>query len=160
MDGIRQYMICIVGVAVCCGIIRCFVNEKSSIGGLVKTLCGIVLAIAAISPVLQIRYTDLKDYTDLISAEAAALSQDGSDLSNEKLGALITQKLEAYILEKASILDCDVEVHISINEKIPPEPSEVKITGAVSPYAKARLCHILETDLGIPKEMQQWIYQK
>ena len=159
MDSIRQYIICIVGVAVCCGIIRCFMNEKSTIGGLIKTLCGIVLAIAAISPVLQIRYADLKDYTDLISTEAAALSQDGADLSNEKLGALITQKLEAYILEKASLLDCDVEVHISINKESPPEPSGVKITGAVSPYAKARLCDMIETDLGIPKEMQQWIYQ-
>lgn len=159
MDGIRQYIISIVGVAVCCGIIRCFVHENSVIGGLVKTLSGIVLAIAAISPVLQIRYADLIDYTDLIYADAAALTQDGSDYTNQKLGTLITQKLEAYILEKASMLDCDVEVHISINNESPPRPSGVEITGAVSPYAKARLCDIIEADIGIPKEMQQWIYQ-
>ena len=160
MDSIRQYMICIVGIALSCGIIRCFVSEKSTAGGLVKTLCGIVLAIAAVSPVLQIRYADLVNYADQISVEAAALSQDGSYLSNEKLGALITQKLEAYILEKASLLGCDVEIYVSVDEGSPPKPSGIEITGAISPYTKARLCDMIETDLGIPKEMQQWIYQK
>ena len=160
MDSIRQYVICIVGVSVYCGIICCFVNEKSTTGKLVKTLCGIILATAAISPILQIRYLDIIEYSDLISTEAAALSQDGAELSNEKLGSLITQKLEAYILEKASLLDCQIEVQISINEQSPPQPSGVKIIGAVSPYVKGQLCDMIETDLGIPKEMQQWIYQQ
>ena len=70
--------------------------------------------------------------------------------------SIIKEKTEAYILEKAESLGLDISVEINFGEADSMVPTEVRISGPVSPYAKDQLSKTISTDLGIPEERQIW----
>jgi hypothetical protein len=69
---------------------------------------------------------------------------------------IIKENLEAYILDKASALQLDVDVDIVLTEDLPPAPDSVTIIGNASPYNKQVFQAFLVEEIGIPKEQQIW----
>ena len=159
MDAIRNYILSLLCVSVVCAILRCLIDEKSGSGKIIKMLCGIVLAVTAVSPLIQVKISDLDNYFENISIHSRELTQRGEDGSTREMATIISERTEAYILEKASAYDCSLNIEVILTEDTIPQPVAVDITGTVSPYVRSKLMQIIETDLGIPKEKQQWIYQ-
>ena len=67
---------------------------------------------------------------------------------------IIKAETEAYILDKASQLNVELSVEVTIDEEN--IPTAVTLSGEVSPYARRQLQEIIESDLGIAKENQRW----
>lgn len=159
MNAIRDYILSLLCVSIVCALLRCLIDEKSSSGKIIKMLCGIILAVTAISPLIQVKISDLDYYFENISIQSKILIQKGEDSSSREMAAIISEKTEAYILEKASVYDCSLNIDVILTKDAIPQPVAVDITGTVSPYVRSKLMQIIETDLGIPKESQQWTYQ-
>ena len=160
MHTFHQYIISVVAVCVSCGIVRRLVGEKSASASVIQILCGVILAITVISPTLKINIADFRNYLYDVSAEANVLIESGTGNKTEELREVISSKLCAYVLEKAALYDCNIStVEVVLSEEQIPMPIALQVTGRYSPFARIKLSEMIELNLGIPKENQQWNYQ-
>ncbi len=155
MDNIRQYLLTIICAAILCAITLRICEKNSAHNSILKLLTGIFLSITVISPLTNIKISDitysLTDYN--IDAEQV-VAQSNSNV-NSQLRGIITQKAEAYILDKATSLGVAMEVEVILS-KDENTPQSVVIQADISPYAKSQMQQIITEDLGIPKEKQVW----
>lgn len=131
-------------------------TQGSAAQGVVKLLCGAILAITVVSPFQNL---DLDRELALLlpgSEEAARAAQAGEDMARKNLSAIIKEDAEAYILDKAAQLQGDLAVDITVSDEALPVPVAARMTGSVSPYARSQLEQVLTGDLGIPKENLRW----
>lgn len=155
MSGLRSYIVSVVTAAVICGVVTALAKESGT-GPLMRLLCGVFLAITALRPLAQV---DLEQWLDLplpYQQQARHYSAQGEEFARAAKAQRIMQETEAYILDKAKALRAEITVQVVLRETGEPLPQTVILTGRISPYAKAQLQRILEEDLGIAKEQQQW----
>lgn len=156
VSHIREYIIGIVAAAILCSLVIQLTKGNSTNAAIVKTACGIIMTMCVISPLIQFKL-DTLSLPDLESfLEGEAYAAVGYETSIDKISEVIKQRSEAYVLEKASYFDCDLEVQVTLNGENPPMPTGITVIGNVSPVTKQRLQSIIEKDLGIPMEWQIW----
>lgn len=153
MDWVRSYVLTVTAAGILCAVVKAM-TENGGGSRMLHLTCGVFLVLAALSPLRAVELTgwdgSLRAYrqeADSIRAEAEALAQSQMDEG-------IQERAEAYILDKGASLGADLEVAVSIGEDHMPET--VCISGDVSPYIKLRLESMLEEDLAISKECQEW----
>lgn len=157
MDSLGKYLLGILAGALICGIAMELVGKKSGNGPLIRLLCGVFMMLCVISPLLDVRIGPLSDLTGQIQQEADAITQDGKNLAQDYYRSVITQRTQAYILDKAVSLGADIEAEIVLSEDDLSAPESVTLRGRISPYAKGLLSNWLESELGIASEEQTWI---
>ena len=153
----KGYLISVVAAAMICGIIQKLLGEKGTIGLMGKLLCGVFLALTLIAPLRSVKLQDPDSFAHAYAQDAKMLTLEGEEYAQDALAASIKQRTEAYILDKAAGMDVALTVEVTLDESQIPVPLSVRITGAVSPYAKQRLTTIIQEELGIDKEHQIWI---
>ncbi len=156
MEAVGQYILSVTAAAVICGLLGKLLPKGGTAASVGKLLMGLFLAVTILSPWAGLQVSKWDDLTGGFYQQAQEAAQDGKQQSQESLCAIIKQRCEAYILDKAGDLHLDVEVSVTLTDDSVPAPSSVTITGAAAPYAKARLQDIIAQDLGIPKEKQLW----
>ena len=156
MDQIRQYLISVTVAAIICSILAAFTEKKSTHNSLIRLLCGLFLSVTIISPWMDFTVNDITGYLDDIKLDASGVVTNGMEEANASRDAIIKGQTEAYILDKASAMQLDITVEVSLSDSDPPIPNAVLLTGAASPYAKQSLKRIITNDLGIPEENQRW----
>lgn len=156
MDEIRQYVISIILAAIICGLITHIMGNKGINGELIKLVCGVFMAIVFISPLVKLDFSDWDNYWNMIVNEKDMAVMEGHNNTLDEMAAIIKEQSESYILDKAGSLKLDLEVEVTLSDSNPPVPIYVELKGAVSPYAKSQLAQIIETDLGIAEENQEW----
>lgn len=118
---------------------------------------GLVLVIAAISPILKFDDRTLASATEKFQIEF----QNGSeelDLKKDFLfESIIEEESEAYILDKAKEMgmNCQVSVSVAWNGEVPVLHS-VSVRGNWTPQQKNELSNLIEAELGIPKSLQRF----
>ena len=157
MESIKIYLLGVVAAAVICGIVTRLMGDKGTQGAMAKLIAGLFLAFTVIRPVANISLDGLSDFTSAYSDAGQQAAAAGESLTKEALAASIKTQTEAYILDKAAALQVDLEVEVTLSDENIPTPTAVRLSGKVSPYAKARLQSIITEDLGIDKERQTWI---
>lgn len=157
MDQIRQYIISITVAAIICAIISGLIGKKGTQGSIIKLLCGLFLSITIISPWLHLDVNYIADYFNEIKIDAGDSVDHGQTLANMSREAIIKAQTEAYILDKASSMQLDITVEVTLSDTDLPVPYSVVLRGSASPYAKQNLQRIITSDLGIPEENQEWI---
>lgn len=156
----RSYILSVISVCLCCGMIRRLVNGKGASGAAIKAICGIAVVITVISPLVKMKYIDFQRLIQSVQIETDVFSQTAVDLTGQQMKTIISQKVRAYVLEKASSFDCKIaSVDVELSDQSVPVPESLQIVGKFSPNIKAHLSDIIESSLGIPKENQKWIYQ-
>lgn len=153
MDGIREYVTSIAAAALLCGtLIR--LTRGSASGEIVKMVCGIFLTVVLIQPVTGKKPllwdTGLPDVVKM----ANAVAMEGTEAADHMKKERITKRMESYILSRAEAMGTDIQVCISLGEDS--IPVSVRISGNVSPMNRSRLTQIIASELGIPKERQEW----
>lgn len=120
-----------------------------------KIICGVAMVFAIISPFLK---TDLSDYAERIAgykAEAAALTQNGSEYSENLNRTYIEDKCEAYILDKAEKIGAEI-YEVEVMAKWSTDgfwyPDEVTLSGEYND----KLSSSIEAELGIIRSNQSW----
>ncbi len=156
MESIRQYIVTVCAAAMICGIVRHLAEKKSPAGELIHMLCGIFLTVTAVSPLLKIQIRDISSLIQDFQQEGEMIATQAEQQSVEDRNEIITSAAKAYIMDKAAALNAELEVEIILSEETVAVPCGAILRGNVSPYAKVRLMEILESDLGIAKEAQQW----
>ena len=153
MNQLAQYILSVTGAAMLGAILKSLAGQ-GSLGALIQMLTGIFLALTILAPLVTLELPDPARWLSEFSANGEAFSADGEAMAADALGDIITAQVEAYILDKAALYQAPVRVDVTLDEE--GTPVSVRLSGAVSPYAKNRLSEMLETDLGIKKEAQQW----
>ena len=139
-----RYVLSLITAALLGGIIT-GILPSGSCGKLLKLLCGVFLLAAVLRPLGELELPDL---------DAQAAVADGLDFAQAQKRQVISQRLEAYILDKAAELGMDIGVELTLDKTHCPQAA--LLTGSVSQSQRACLGEILETELGIPKECQHW----
>lgn len=153
----ETYLLGILACALICGIAMELTGKKGSNAAVIKLLCGVFMLLCVVSPLFNVRVGPLADLTEQYRAEADTFTRDGEILAQEQYQAVITQRTEAYILDKAVSLGAEIDVEVVLAEDAPSAPKAVTIRGRVSPYAKGLLSSWLTSELGIATEEQRWI---
>ena len=157
LSGLQEYILTVGIAALIVGILTGLLDEKSSIGVIVRMICGLFLAVTVIKPVVNLNLEAALAYLDTFDTSGAGAAAYGDSLREEALRERIKQETEAYILDKAGLYQLDLIVEVTVADGDPPIPEAVRIKGNASVYARGKMREIMETELGIPKERQQWI---
>ena len=157
MDDIRKYLLSIIASAIISAAVIRICGQKGMISAMIKLLAGIFMSITVISPLLKLQIGNFSEYLGALEIETDCYVDEAEDAAAIERSAFITEKLESYILDKATSLGMSIEVEVELSDSVIQLPNQVRITGEVSPYNKQRLQQIIENDLGIPEENQLWI---
>ena len=156
MEGIKAYILSVAAAAILCAVVRRLLEKKGTAGSVGKLLTGIFMAVTVLSPLTGLTVDPVEDIMNDYRSAAEDAVAIGEKSANEALRESISQRLEAYIIEKALNLGADVVVEIKLSQDLYPTPVGIKITGQIAPYAKSRLQRIIQEDLGIGEEDQIW----
>ena len=149
----RSYLISLCAAGILCGILSTIVPAKGSIGKVFKLLSGLFLLYTLISPLITLRLQDFSQYFDELALDADLAVSIGTAAAQEDTDRIITQRLQAYISDKASSLGADLIIDVTLQNSI---PSAVSINGPASPYVKNQLSKWITNNLGIEAEAQYW----
>ncbi len=154
--AITEWIRTVVGASLlcCCAMYLC---PKGRVRDALRIVCGVVMALALISPIMEF---DFRSYSEgLASYRARAGEID--DMANEAYDSLtrtvIEQEYAAYISDKAAeqgLALRSVTVGVEWGGDGVWYPLEAYISG--SAQAQEALTPIIEADLGIPQERQYW----
>lgn len=153
MDGLRQYVVIAVSAALICGIIIRLCKSSGSYA-VVRMLCGLTMTIVLLRPISGMKKWDFRfDFQDW-TQYAGELTEAGIDTADRMKREVIKQRAEAYILDKATEMDAILDVSVTVGDN--GIPTAARIAGILSPLNKQKLATIIATELGIPKEQQEW----
>ncbi|MBQ7415780.1 MAG: hypothetical protein IJW14_01925 [Oscillospiraceae bacterium] len=155
IDGIKGYLLSIFAAAIICAIVTRLMGDKGTHGTMAKLIAGLFLTFTVIRPVADVKI-DLSGLTPDFSIAADQAAAAGESMTREAMAKVIKSKTEAYILDKAVALNAELKVEVTLSKDDIPIPSAVRLSGKISPYAKAQLQAIITQDLGIEKERQLW----
>lgn len=153
----RDYILGIVAAGVISAIVCCLVNGKTTSGKLIRMLSGILMAVTIITPITHISFRNIKNYWNDITLEADHFVKDGQQEAQTERNAIIKAQSEAYILDKATRMGLEIAVEVELDVNNDSVPSQITVTGRLSPYAKGVLSEYITDYLGIPKECQKWM---
>ena len=114
------------------------------------------MALTVVSPWTSVKFNDLTDYFENLSAMADVSVSDGENMAREELETIIKSRAQAYILDKADSFGADLTVEVILSSSEIPIPCGVRIAGEISPYGKNRLSQMITEDLAIALEDQIW----
>lgn len=157
MDAFRNYLLGIIGAAMICAVTQHFLTEKNGQSQLIKMICGLVMALSLFSPLIDLDHLGFGLPLYDMKAQAQSAVSNGQQISYDALSRVISDRVEAYILDEARTMGADVSVAVKLSSESIPAPLSVTIQGNLSPFAKNKLQSIIETELGISKENQEWI---
>lgn len=136
---------------------KALLDNKSAISRIVQMLGGILLAVTILTPLLNISFHGISDYFVDLSDEAQQLVTDGKNATQNSVNAIIKDRTEAYILDKANRMGLQIAVEVELDASNNSIPCGVIFRGSVSPYAKEIICGYVEDNLGITRENQKWM---
>ena len=156
MHTIGKYLFAVIAVSLLISICKIFVPSKGVVGSVLKLVCGVILASVMIAPITNFRANDLQSFYNSIHSDALSMTNKGEEIAKTELSKSIEENLAAYIFDKASALNLDLDIQVLLNDEDIPQPTGVRIKGNVSPYAKQQLLQIICVDLNIGEEDIEW----
>lgn len=149
-----EYIAQAVAAALLCGIIVSMTKHSSG-GSIVRMLCGVFMTIVLIRPLAGTNVSFLESILPDITGDAEAVASEGAAAAEDIRREYIKQRVQAYILSRAKTMEADIQANVSLDEDC--VPVSVSIAGRISPLSRSRLIQIIASELGIPKERQEWI---
>ena len=116
-----------------------------------------MITVMILSPLGNIRLEQMESVLQQKERSGQLQTNRGQTIAAESQKEIIARKVAAYILDKAQALETELDVKVTVADGEIPVPESVRLTGMISPYARAQLQKIIAQDLGIPKEHQIWI---
>lgn len=149
-------------LGVTCAAMLLALAESLTPEGGVRRVCrlagGLVLLLAAISPMVKLDTSDMTRITEEYRTAAEGYSRALEEENEFLYESIIVENTSAYILDKAEALgmDCAVSLSVSRDQSGVPSPERVTVRGAWTPEQRDALSRILETELGIPTQQQHF----
>ncbi len=156
MNDIREYLFSIITAAVICAISINLTSKNNTVSALIKLLAGVFLSITIISPWVRLRIHNLDSYLDRIHTDSEQAAQQGITAASNEIAVIISDRIQAYILDKAWSLGVEPEVLVACSDVAPYEIHTVTLKGDISPYAKNKLKQVICDDLGLTEDKLLW----
>lgn len=154
MDGLREYVIRVVAAALISGVVI-RLTEGIGSGEIIRMLCGLFMTLILLQPILGRRELQWEFMLPQIRRQAEENVLEGVAAAEKIRQEFIMRQAETYISNRAAEMDTEIQAEIMLGEDNLPE--SVVLIGAVSPLNKSRLTQIIASELGIPRERQEWI---
>lgn len=148
----------------CCSVIVAIADSlmpKGTVKKVSKLICGIILLIATVKPLLNIDLSVLSVNIVEYKNAAGEYSADISSVNERLAKVIIEEQSAAYILDKAINLGAEVTVQVTarMGDGELYYPDSVTVRGALSEEQRGRLEEIIAGELAIPSERQSWIQE-
>lgn len=155
-EALRTYLLSVVAACLLSASLMALV-PKGAVHRTLSFLCGLIVILAAIGPVAKINFSRMSQELSRVQIESDEASS-GIEIDNRDLiSAIIKEKAEAYILDKAKGLGFHPTVQVEMEDgEDYPYPAGVSLKGACTEQQKMELSEIIEQDLAIPKASQEW----
>ena len=154
MDGLREYVIRVVAAALISGVVI-RLTEGIGSGEIIRMLCGLFMTLILLQPIIGRRELQWEFMLPQIRRQAEENVLEGVAAAEKIRQEFIMRQAETYISNRAAEMDTEIQAEIMLGEDNLPE--SVVLTGAVSPLNKSRLTQIIASELGIPRERQEWL---
>lgn len=156
MQSIQRYLFSLVCAALLCALALSLL-PKGAVRRVVGIGCALLLAVAALSPLAALDAQSIASALSRVRMDAEA-ARTGVTVQNRALVcAIIKQKTEAYILDKAAQLGLDIRAEVTVTDSgAYPFPSAVTLTGYAAPQQKQALSQCIAEELAIGEEAQTW----
>ena len=154
MDGLREYVIRVVAAALISGVVI-RLTEGIGSGEIIRMLCGLFMTLILLQPIIGRRELQWEFMLPQIRRQAEENVLEGVAAAEKIRQEFIMRQAETYITNRAAEMDTEIQAEIMLGEDNLPE--SVVLIGAVSPLNKSRLTQIIASELGIPRERQEWI---
>lgn len=129
-------------------------------GRSLKLAGGLLILLVVIGPVAGVRAESLSALVREAERLLPEVRETGTDDSEGRISELITQRCTAYIWDKAAELGMTVEAEVRLTDQGGwPCPSGVVLRGQWTAAQQQALSAVLENDLGIPREEQEWRHE-
>ncbi len=155
LELIRQWVMGLAGAALCCAVLT-EITPKGGVKNVVKALCGMVMALALVSPFLksdgELYALNMAKYRE----KALEIGRQSQEISDRLSRTIIEEECRAYILDKAALLGvelADATVRLKWSSQGLWYPVECTLTGEYS----AGLESAIAAELGIGPEEQEWV---
>ncbi len=155
--ALRSYLMALVA----CALLTALASALLPKGGArraVRFACGLLTLVCAVRPLLHIDTQTLARTFSRMELEQDT-ARTGVEVKNRELvSAIIKEKCETYILDKAAELGLALTAEVTVGgEAVYPYPVAVRLTGAPNAEQKLQLQRYIERELAIAKEEQTWI---
>ena len=156
MNGIRDYLLAVSAAALLLSLVLS-VLPKGSVKKAANFTGSLLLLLVVITPLAKLEISDLARSIAQINMEVEQM-QSGVQIQNREIMAqIIKTECETYILDKAAQMSIHVSAEVTVSEVGDyPYPVSVVLQGNVTQEDKTWMEHIIEQDLGIPAEKQEW----
>ncbi|MEF9970982.1 MAG: stage III sporulation protein AF [Oscillospiraceae bacterium] len=134
-------------------------TPNGKVKNVLRIICGIVLIIAIISPLISTKIPAMSMDFGKYRKEAEELIQNAENSNSTMSRAIIEQDCEAYISDKAQSMDIKLYT-INVQAKWSDGgywyPFEAELKADISQQEKNRIANMIEAELGISSERQYW----
>ena len=117
---------------------------------------GLVMILAVMSPLMDLNEHTLTRIISDVLVEHEAMETGIRTENREVLSSIIKDRTEAYILDKAEESGLSLQVEVELDESDYPCPIGVKLKGEYTDDQRKHLTAVIEHDLGISEDSQQW----
>ena len=113
----NSYVLSIISTALICCIIELLLSKETVIGKIARFLGRLLVVISLITPLKRVSFQDISEYLKTIHIDAATYVETGKSSTYDQTSEIIKAKSEAYILDKANKMQCDINVDVKISEE-------------------------------------------
>ena len=154
---IKQWLLGIVLTSLAGGLARQLAPQGKE-QAMVRLVSGLLLTLAILRPLAGSGWEGLELAAGNFSLRSEEQAEAYRKSQQDTLSAIIAEKTEAYILDKANQLglDCTVRVTVAAGESGIPLPVSATVRG---PYSPA-LAECMEEEVGIPAKEQIWLEEE
>ncbi len=148
----------IAGAALICAAATAL-TPKGKVKNVLKMLCGIVLIIAMLNPILKQDFLNVSMDISQYRNQADEIIGKSKEKENSLSRTIIEDELETYILDKAESLNAplqSVEVSVKWGDEGCWYPYEVRLEADIPEREKYLISNSIEAELGVPNDRQYW----
>lgn len=154
MDALRAYVLGIAAASMLCGVLIRLTHNSSS-AEMFRMLCGVFLTIVLIQPLTGKKVRLWEATLPDVGEQAEEIISEGRACAEDIRKEFIKEQLEAYILSRAGTIGADIQADITLGKDC--LPTHIRVMGGISPIHRSKLTQIIVSELGIPREQQEWI---
>ncbi|MGN0967865.1 MAG: stage III sporulation protein AF [Oscillospiraceae bacterium] len=157
MELVRSWLIGVTAAALVVALADCLAPD-GAVKKIGKLTGGLLLAVAILQPLVKLDFASLSGSLAEYRMEAEGYST-ALETENERLvKSIIEEQTAAYIQDKAAALgvDCTVEVTCGADDDGSLYPATVTVYGDLTREQTDSLSRIIEGDLAIPTQNQQY----
>ena len=153
MNFLRDWLVGVVAAALLTAVCEAMML-KSTVKKVGRLTAGLILTLAMLGPLVQLRIEDFSDALTRYRAEIGSYGETISEENRRLMRVIIEERSAAYVEERASAmgLSCTVTVTCRDGGEDYPYPYRAEVAGDLTDEERKTVRTILETELAVPAE--------